>query len=202
MIIEAPDWTLKMLPELMADLKVDPYGVLHVGAHHGEEVPTYLDTGFSRVGLVEPDPDSCLFLKGQPWATDPRINIFPLACGGIRSEVTRLYQTESGVWNSLKASVSHPAVSSTLVMVMPLSYFQAKVRPNVLVVDTQGTEMDVLIGQNLSALDMIIVETQVDGLDGAHPDALCVFAEQNGWRQAVVLDRTGGWTDTVLVPRR
>jgi FkbM family methyltransferase len=37
-------------------------GVVHVGAHHGQEVPSYLQAGFERILLIEANPDACRVL--------------------------------------------------------------------------------------------------------------------------------------------
>lgn len=196
-VVAAPDWTLRLLPDLLAEFKVEPVAVLHVGAYHGEEVPIYLDAGFQRVALVEPDPDGYSFMLLQPWAADPRITVYPVACGKLGTR--RWYRTEGGAWNGLKPSVMHPPLSEISVVTVPISSLQSYVFPNVLVVDTQGTELEALATAALGWLDMIIVETHEDGADGAHPDELGLWAESVGWQPVVVLDRTGGWTDTVLV---
>lgn len=202
-VVSAPDWTLRLLPELLAEFNVEPISVLHVGAYHGEEVPIYLESGFQRIGLVEPDPDSYAYMKNQPWAKDPKIAMFPVACdpsymGGVRE----LLLTDGGAWNSLKPSTSHPPLSRIWVGVVAISDLQYQIQPNVLVVDTQGTEMQALSTAELRVLDMIIVETQAEGLDGANPAELADFANRHDWRPVVVLDRSGGWTDTVLVPNQ
>lgn len=207
-VVPAPDWTLKLLPDLLAELDVDPVAVLHVGAYHGEEVPIYLRCGFERIGLVEPDPDGYSFMTAQPWATDPRIKIYQVACAHrvpLVNGLARFYRTEGGAWNGLMPSATHRPLSEINVPVVPVSALQAdlwvrsNLMPNVLVIDTQGTELDALASADLDALDMIVIETHEHGADGAHPRELARFADQCGWQPAVVLDRTGGWTDTVLV---
>jgi FkbM family methyltransferase len=199
LVVSAPDWTMRLLPDVLAVYGVQPRGVLHVGAFHGEEVPIYFGCGFERVGLVEPDPDSRAFMDAQPWRTDPRIAVFPVACTSDASLPARFYRTEGGAWNGLKPSRQHPPLGELDVPTATVAYLQAQFPVNVLVVDAQGTEMDVLASADLGPLELIVVETHVDGADGAHPAELAAFASEHGWRAAVVWDRGSGWTDTVLV---
>jgi hypothetical protein len=73
----------------------------------------------------------------------------------------------------------------------------------VLVVDTQGTEMDVLLSADLSTLDLVIVESQTIGPDayGAYWPELADWAAAHRWRPAIQWARDrDGWADTLLVP--
>ena len=53
-------------------------GVIHVGAHQGEEVDAYLDAGFERIVLIEANPGSYEYLL-QRFAGDTRIRVFHCA---------------------------------------------------------------------------------------------------------------------------
>lgn len=200
LVVSAPDWTMRLLPDALAAAGVEPSGVLHVGAHHGEEVPIYLDCGFRRIGLVEPDPASRAVMARQQWHADPRVRVFPVACGTSPSPARWYRAGGDGAWNGLKPSDQHPPLEVIHVPVTTVADLQAQWPANVLVVDAQGTELDALASADLAPLDLIVVETHVDGQDGAHPAALATFAAGHGWRPAQVWDRGDGWTDTLLVP--
>jgi len=53
-------------------------GVIHVGAHQGEEVEAYLDAGFERVVLIEANPRLSEYLL-QRFADDVRVRVFNCA---------------------------------------------------------------------------------------------------------------------------
>jgi len=38
-------------------------GVVHVGAHQGEEVESYFEHGFQQILLIEANPDWCRWLE-------------------------------------------------------------------------------------------------------------------------------------------
>lgn len=46
------------MKKLLADLAVEPRGIVYAGAHHGELLPELLDCGFAQLLLVEPSPAS------------------------------------------------------------------------------------------------------------------------------------------------
>jgi len=53
-------------------------GVVHVGADVGQEVPQYLDYGFTNILLIEANPERCAILRAK-FRDDPRIKIFNYA---------------------------------------------------------------------------------------------------------------------------
>lgn len=53
-------------------------GVVHVGAHQGEEVPAYLAAGFERVVLIEANPEACRVLH-EKFDGTPGVTVFNCA---------------------------------------------------------------------------------------------------------------------------
>lgn len=203
-IIREPGWTFKLLPDALKQLKIEPEGIIHVGAHWGQEVPVYLELGFDPIVLIEPDPAACDKITSQDWWDPNRIELLQLA---IASEVGFMdfYRVTAGngVWNGLKRNHGRPDPEEVIqVRTMPLDRAQATRSASVLVIDTQGTELQALQTANLSGVELVIIETQIDGVDGVHPEELNWWASDHDWEVAIVWDRTGGWTDTLLVPRR
>lgn len=204
MTFKATDWSFKLLPYALQQLNITPNAVIHIGAHWGQEVPMYLSCGFSWVTLVEPDPDACAKIKAQPWYSPDQVTLLQMAIAPEEG-TAEFYQlgAGNGVWNGLKLNPDRGAVANIInVPTTRISTLQRNFKANVLVVDTQGTELEALATATLEPLDLIIVETQVDGVDGVHPVALHDWANQHGWTWTMIWDRTGGWTDTLLVPSR
>lgn len=201
-VVREKHWTFKLLPEALQLLNITPQGIIHVGAHWGQEVPVYIQCGFDPIMLIEPDPESCEKLYQQSWFDENRITIMPIAiAGGEGTADFHQVRTGSGVWSGLKKNPHRPTADAVFsVRTVPLSAVQELCPANVLVIDTQGTEMDALESASSKGVDLIIIETQVDGVDGAHPAELEQWAVSHGWDIPLVWDRTGGWTDTLLTP--
>lgn len=197
--VDDPEWTFRLLPEALAELGVKPQGVLHVGAHHGEEVPIYLQSGFTSVTLVEADPDNCVVMAQQEWAS--HVRIFGVACGEEAAASAPFYRANSTVFSSLMPNL-RVGVSATLeVPVVRTADLQDDA--NVLVVDTQGTEMEVLRGADPDRLDLVIVETQNRGPTayGAYQPELALWAAEHGWEPRIQWQRHRLWSDVLLTPR-
>lgn len=201
-LVKVPDpgWTFRLLPDALHDLGVTPRGVIHVGAHHGEEVSTYLACGFESIVLVEPDPESCAVIAAQPWYD--RVTLVPAACAAAEAgDAATFHRSADSVFSGLIANPAHRLLAAFEVPAGPVSAIQAAHPANVLVVDTQGTEMDVLRSADLSSLDLVIVETQEAGPRsyGAYWPELVGWAAACGWVPAVQWTREQGWADTLLV---
>jgi FkbM family methyltransferase len=148
-------WTFDLLPEALAELDIPAKSVLHVGAHRGEEVPVYRKCGFEQITLVEPDPDNATFLR-----TDfPDCAVVECAVGEQPGSAT-LHRAIDSVFSGLKADAGMPTVGEVEVAVRPLRDVQAEHVANVLVVDTQGTELEALASADLGGVDLLVVETQ------------------------------------------
>lgn len=148
-------WTFELLPTALAELGISAKGVIHVGAHLGEEVPVYRACGFGRITLVEPDPECAEFLGSH----FPDCAVVECAIGSRTGEAT-FYLAGDGLFSGLRPG-ARPIVGETTVAVRTLRDVQAANQPaNVLVIDTQGTELDSLATADLTSVDLIVMETQ------------------------------------------
>jgi methyltransferase, FkbM family len=187
-------WTFNLLPEALAELGIDAKAVLHVGAHRGEEVPVYRSCGFGSIVLVEPDPGDAEFLRVE----FPDVTVVEQACSA-REGVATLHR--AGVFAGLAADPSHPATDTVSVSAGPLREVQAEHPANVLVIDTQGTELEVLASADLANVDLVIVETQAvaRGLYAAFwPDAVEALAVA-GFVPAIRWEHQRNFADTLFV---
>lgn len=190
----AQSWTFDLLPEALAELGIEPRGVLHVGAHRGEEVEIYRKCGFERVVLVEPDPVNAEFLRSE----FGDVTVVEAACGDHEGVAT-LHR--AGVFAGLAPDPSHPAEGWVNVAVGPLRDIQADHPANVLVVDTQGSELEVLGTADLSGVDLVVVETQElrRGLYAAFwPDAVEALGKV-GFTPAIRWEHEQHFADTLFV---
>lgn len=201
-IVPARDWTFNLLPGVLTQLSIEARGIIHVGAHWGEEVPVYLQCGFDSIVLIEPDPKSCEKITQQEWFNEKRVTLHRTACSSVAGEAD-FHRAKDSMFSGLDRRGRHFIVGKLRVQTTPLSTIQRNHPANVLVVDTQGTELDVLQSADLSTVDLIIVETQTWGrhLYGAYEPDLMQFAEQHNWHSVIKWDREPGWTDTLLTPK-
>lgn len=172
---------LRWLPALMAERQIKAHGVLHVGAHLGEEVPIYRECGFTHATLVEPDPVTAMQLQ----AAHPDAEVLALAvatgASGLRGWSRKTNTHQSGL-------AALPAGSDLVwrgpsVHVATLDTIRGKVPidTNVLVVDTSGTELDVLFSGVLGGYDLIIVETDDSGAHAASTSAVRSYLAAQGF---------------------
>ena len=148
-------WTFDLFPEAITELGITPAGILHVGAHRGEEVPIYRKAGFERITLVEPDPDNAAYLRAEL----PDVAVVESAVGPNVGQA-EFHRAANTVFSGLRADAGQPTTETFTVDVRHLCDVQAEHPANVLVVDTQGTELEVLGTADLSGVDLVIVETQ------------------------------------------
>lgn len=148
-------WTFNLLPEALAELGIEPRGIIHVGAHKGEEVPIYRKCGFAEITLVEPDPTNARFMREEY----PDTTVWQNAVTPETGTAT-FYRSVDTVYSGLRPDAGKPSTDSFEVQTLPLSTIQASLPANVVVIDTQGTEMDVLGTMDFHGVDLIIVETQ------------------------------------------
>lgn len=146
-------------PEVLDRLGVEPRALIHVGAHHGEEMPHYRAAGFEHraVTLVEPNPAAATLLREQ----FPDARVVECACSDAPGEAVLHVMHRTNV-STLVAPGRRDRVTGTVrVKVRTLAAVQAEapMPPNVVVVDAQGLELAVLRGADLAAVDLAVVET-------------------------------------------
>jgi FkbM family methyltransferase len=195
-------WSFRLFGPAVEELRIRPLGVLHVGAHHGEEVPIYLAAGFTKITLVEPDPKNCDVIAGSAWINEPGIGIVNRACGPAGREV--FHRAAISPFSGLLVDNRQKSAGEFPVTVVPIADVQAEHGGNVLVVDTQGTELEALKTADLDPLDLIIVEAQLDrrGAPGAYMPDLLAWCCEVGWTPRIQWKRDEAWCDLLLTPRR
>lgn len=171
------DGSLRWLPALLAEERIEARGVLHVGAHEAEELPIYRECGFPYIALVEPDVGQAL--KAQLDAPDVEILAIAVAPGDpdmrpwkreLNTHQSHLTEGDSGAW----------------VRTMPLGQVLSAIQPvNVLVVDTSGSELDVLISGPLDGFDLVVVETDDLGRNAAYTALVRHYMYREGFTPLV-----------------
>lgn len=171
-------------PRILEYIEVTPRGVCHVGAHEGQEVELYRQLGFSNIILVEADPALAEKLKRQYGHTQDVV-IFPFAVGAERGVIPFHRVLRDQQYNSLLEPINLGNVQKFEVPIYPLSeWLTSSSSVNVLVIDTQGSELQVLEGADLRSIEMIVIEVGTKAKYEGQPlrDDVNSYMESHGWR--------------------
>lgn len=172
-------WTFARFGDACRELGVAPRHVLHVGGHLGQEVDHYRAAGARRITYMEPTPELAMHLHDL----GDDVEVVQAAAGAEPGIAKLSLCGGDGAWNTLRPSEDdavgyagvHGRETTIDVDVVPIRVVQREaaddgLAADVLVVDTQGTELDALRSADIgpsSGVRLIIVETQSSG----HPEA-------------------------------
>jgi FkbM family methyltransferase len=143
-------------------------GIVHVGAHYGQEFTVYKENGIHDIVFIEPCWMAFKTLQDRVGGDD-RVVLFKCACSD--REGTQEMYTETlnqGQSNSLLKPklhlVHHPEIQFTSTELVPLRTLDSlpftRSKYNLLMMDTQGAEMMVLRGatETLQTIDYVYTE--------------------------------------------
>ncbi len=210
----------RKLPDLaaiIADHRIRVRGVVHVGAHLGEEVDLYRTLGAARMLMVEANPDVYSGLVARHGGAGDIVLVNRAASD--RSEVRKLQLTSSSQSGSLLRLGKHAEIYPQIVasgevdvQCTPLDdimveWDQAAHEYNILNIDVQGAELMVLKGaeQTLPAIDLINVEVNFAELYAGCPqiDEIDDFLAERGFRRiAIACPYHPTWGDAVYLRTR
>lgn len=202
---------LLSLKDLIPKHSITIKGVIHVGAHYGEEYEEYVQAGVTdsdRMHFIEPCKPAYNILLQKLIG---KAQCYNVACGNYFSKaVMHTEQRNHGQSNSLLKPAKHvdqyPDIRFTgteTVNVVTLDSLQIK-NCNFLNMDTQGAELLVLKGaiDTLAYMDYIYTEVNKTEMyeHCAHIDEMDAFLEKYGFHRA----ETGkwvndSWTDALYV---
>lgn len=202
------------LSDLIQKYSLKITGVIHVGAHHGEEVPEYYKNNIKNIILIEPCAKAYTYLRSM-FSGHHHIMLFNCALAATDGEAEMYTETANkGQSNSLLQPIRHlehyPDIKFTgkeMVKVYrwdSLVYQRAKY--NLLNMDVQGTEGYVIIGgkESLEHIDYVYTEvnedaaqlyrnaTKITDLDELLKDFHRVETSwtQQGWGDALYIRKT------------
>jgi FkbM family methyltransferase len=163
------------LPDLFREHRILPRGVVHVGAHEGQELPVYLAMGFGRVLLVEANPAVFARLASAVGAA-PGVELAAYALcdreGTVDLRVTSFDQSSSLLALKRHREV-YPEIEESEVVAVPARTLDGLLEErgaaadfNLLVLDVQGAELLVLQGaeRTLAGLDAVVSEINFEEL--------------------------------------
>lgn len=162
------------LSSLIEQYNLDINGVLHIGAHHGQEVEEYKRLGIDKIAMVEPQPE-CQRILEEKFGYDDNIHLFKCAVGSKENAgTTATMYTETantGQSSSLLKPVLHlsqyPHIQFTGTIEVELSTVDQLIQEldtpkeyNFINMDVQGYELEVLKGstEHLGNVDYVMTE--------------------------------------------
>jgi FkbM family methyltransferase len=177
-------WSFRQLPQALAELGLAPKHVIHVGANLGQEVADYRRAGIERITLVEPDPDAAAALR----AAYPDLPVLEVACATTAGSAMLRRADDASVWSTLATTaLPHGKAVTSEVPVQVVTVADIQGDADMLVVDTQGTELDALMSADLTRLTLVVIETQnINSAQhaGYYPDVAAYMAG-HGWVPAL-----------------
>lgn len=142
-------------------------GVIHVGGHHGEKIPVYIENGIRNIVLFEPLKESYDIIASKSWGeTDANIAVHQVALGST-DRIAKMYLSSNDFESS---SILKPKKHCDLYPNIEFSDIRdVRVRTldsynitdcNMLNMDVQGYELEVLKGseKTLEYIDYIYTE--------------------------------------------
>lgn len=189
-------------------------GVIHVGAHHGEELTPYLqDRDVKHVVLFEADPDNFKILKDRidSLSTDKEIIAVEKGLGPFSCEMS-LYKESgnSGQSNSVLKPKLHtqqyPGIvfnDKVKIKIEPLDRYECSSVFNFLNIDVQGFELEVLRGakKTLQNIKWILCEVNRAEVyeNCAHVDEIDEYLKKFGFLRAETNWAGHTWGDALYV---
>jgi FkbM family methyltransferase len=191
------------------DLKIK--GVLHIGAHVGQEYNTYQRLGINNVMFFEPVPSTFQRLKENVGDNAILVNT---ALGNIEGEVEMFTETinegqSSSVLQPDYHLVQHPNIQfngkETVKITKLDNFIEDKDKYNFINVDVQGYELEVFKGGSefLNTIDYIMTEVNRAELykGCAKIEELDSFLSGYGFERVETTWDGGTWGDAFYVKR-
>jgi FkbM family methyltransferase len=148
------------IKEISDKYKIPIKGIVHVGAHEGQEVSDYLELT-KNIVLWEPIPSLAHKLDEKY----PELGIVQ-AVAWHKNTTLDFWVTSFSEGSSALRPLEHEVFDQIEVEAKRLDSLENNC--NVLVIDTQGSELNVLMGADLDKYDIIQVETNTrERYDGA-----------------------------------
>lgn len=153
-----------------ADLKkkynMDIQGIVHIGAHHGQEIDEYVNNGITNITVFEPLSNNFRILESNLRNVNANIDGHQVALGSKKGKATMYLSSNecqsSSILKPKEHLIDHPYVTfegTEEVEVDILDNYDIK-PANFMNIDVQGYELEVFKGslETLKSIDYIYCE--------------------------------------------
>lgn len=156
--------------ELENKYNLDITGVIHIGAHYGEEIVDYVSSGITNIVLFEPLEANFKILESKMSTINANIIGHQLALGNENKKVTMYLsdneQQSSSILKPKKHLVQHPNVHFNGIEEVEMKKLDdfGYTEYNFMNMDVQGYELEVLRGaeNTLKYIDYVYCEVNRD----------------------------------------
>lgn len=181
-------------------------GVIHIGAHYGEEYPTYIQEGIYSLHFFEASRRTFLKLRDRVGCS----SCYNFALGAVESIAMLHVETRNqGQSNSLLKPLLHtkqyPQIvfnETEEVQIYPLDHFEIK-GCNFLNIDVQGFELEVLKGAERTLTGASYIYSEVNRAETyencAQIGDMDKFLLLHGFRRVETIWSGGIWGDALWV---
>ena len=194
------------IDKIIEKYKISVFGVIHVGAHFGEEYLSYISAGIYNIHFFEASSRTFAKLKFQVGCS----SCYNFALGAVDS-ISKMYveTRNQGQSNSLLKPLLHskqyPQITfdeTEEVIVRPLDSFKVK-GCNFLNIDVQGFELEVLKGSEESLPDINYIYSEVNRAETyencAQIGEMDGFLSRHGFKRVETIWAGGIWGDALWV---
>lgn len=187
-------------------------GVIHIGAHHGEEHPVYARHNITNVAYFEPDPTSFQTLQTRV-GDKPGVTLFNTALGNRAGEVVMNVASNGGVSSSIltpnKHLTRHPKITFDSTIRVALNKLDNipldRHLYNMINIDVQGYELEVFKGgaETLKGIEYIMAEVNRDEVydNCVHVEDLDIFLNLFNFIRVETIWSGGIWGDAFYVKK-
>jgi FkbM family methyltransferase len=194
---------------LVDKYKMNIKGIIHIGAHIGQEIPDYIDTGIQNIILFEPLEENFKILSEKAQKMNANIIGHQVALGSKPGKTTMYVSDHNRISSSiLKPKVHlthHPNVSfpdKEDVEVDCLDNFDS-FGYNFINMDVQGYELEVLKGskKTLEGVDYVYCEVNRDEVyeNNAYVEELDEFLKEYNMIRVMTSWEGQIWGDALYV---
>lgn len=188
---------------------VCPIGVVHVGAHYGEEHELYKRIGARKIIYIEPCAEAFEVLQ-ERFASDPTVVLAQTACGAkMEQREINIEKQNKGQSNSFLQMGTHlqlhPGIKFTekeIVTIVPLDFLNTT-DCDMLNIDVQGFELEVLKGAKnmLAAMNYVYVEVNKEQVYKGcpHYTEIVSFLEPYGFALKEIKWFADAWGDAFFM---
>ena len=200
------------LENLQSKYELKIKGVLHIGAHFGQEFQTYKKIGISNVIFFEPVPETFERLKNN---IGEEATLYNTALGNLNGEIEMNIETanqgqSSSILNPKIHLQQYPGITFNNKIKVQINkldnYIDSHAEHNFINMDVQGYELEVLKGalEYLNHIDYVMTEVNRDEVyeNCAKVDELDEFLSKYNFERVETTWDGGTWGDAFYIKKK